>query len=190
VPIKITALILARGGSKGIPLKNLARVGNKTLLGNAIERLLHFGQFDNIWVSTDHPDIAAEAERFAVNVHWRSKESASDTATSIEAVQEFLQYHPEIARLALVQCTSVFIEQVYLAKAAQLAQQPDVDCLFAAWRSHKLRWTDLDGKVAPLNFDPKHRPRRQDWNGELIESGMFYIAKRQLLESGVFQNER
>jgi N-acylneuraminate/3-deoxy-D-glycero-D-galacto-nononate cytidylyltransferase len=41
-----------------------------------------------------------------------------------------------------------------------------------------------------LNFDPKNRPRRQDWSGELIESGMFYIAKRELLEAGVFQNDR
>lgn len=41
-----------------------------------------------------------------------------------------------------------------------------------------------------MNFDPKSRPRRQDWNGELVETGMFYLAKRSLLSMGMFQNER
>lgn len=42
----------------------------------------------------------------------------------------------------------------------------------------------------PLNFDPQRRPRRQDWNGELIETGMIYVAKKSILQRGVFQNER
>lgn len=42
----------------------------------------------------------------------------------------------------------------------------------------------------PLNFDPQRRPRRQDWNGELVENGMVYVAKRSLLLRGLFQNER
>lgn len=42
----------------------------------------------------------------------------------------------------------------------------------------------------PLNFNPKNRPRRQDWNGELVETGMFYFSKRKLVEDGYFQNDR
>jgi N-acylneuraminate/3-deoxy-D-glycero-D-galacto-nononate cytidylyltransferase len=44
--------------------------------------------------------------------------------------------------------------------------------------------------VKPINFDVHHRPRRQDWNGELIETGMFYFAKRKLILAGVFQNDK
>lgn len=42
-----------------------------------------------------------------------------------------------------------------------------------------------------INFDPKKRPRRQDWQGELIETGMFYFARRELVElENAFQNDR
>lgn len=44
--------------------------------------------------------------------------------------------------------------------------------------------------LIPLNFNPKSRPRRQDWNGELVETGMFYFAKRKLIEDGLLQNNR
>lgn len=59
-------------------------------------------------------------------------------------------------------------------------------------RSYKLRWQwqNPHNRMAALNFNPKHRPRRQDWNGELVEAGMFYMATRQLLEGGAFQNDR
>lgn len=46
-------------------------------------------------------------------------------------------------------------------------------------------------RVEAINFDPKMRPRRQDWSGELIETGMFYFMRRNLIEiHGVLQNDR
>lgn len=46
-------------------------------------------------------------------------------------------------------------------------------------------------RVKAINFDPKKRPRRQDWSGELIETGMFYFMRRNLIEiHGVLQNDR
>lgn len=46
-------------------------------------------------------------------------------------------------------------------------------------------------ELRPINFDIKHRPRRQNWNGELIETGMFYFARRRLIERyGLLQNEK
>lgn len=59
----ITGLILARGGSKGIPLKNIQRIDGVTLLGIALTALQQSKIFQSIWVSTDHPLIAEEAER-------------------------------------------------------------------------------------------------------------------------------
>jgi N-acylneuraminate/3-deoxy-D-glycero-D-galacto-nononate cytidylyltransferase len=69
-----------------------------------------------------------------VNVHFRSAKSATDTATSIEAVQEFLQYHQNIENVALFQCTSVFLEEEYLTQALALAYEPNVECVFAVIR--------------------------------------------------------
>lgn len=64
---------------------------------------------------------------------------------------------------------------------------------FEIVRSWKLRWENIkdENRLRPLNFDIKHRPRRQDWRGELVETGMFYFARRLIIErDGVFQNEK
>lgn len=60
------------------------------------------------------------------------------------------------------------------------------------YRSHKLRWQIREDEVVvPLNFNPAHRPRRQDWPGELIETGMFYFSTRHLVEEEQrFQNDK
>lgn len=61
------------------------------------------------------------------------------------------------------------------------------------FRSWKLRWQQVmdSNRLSAINFNPVFRPRRQDWNGELIESGMFYFARRRLIvEDGVLQNDR
>ena len=59
----ITAVILARGGSKGIPLKNIVKIEGITLLGISLTAMQQSGLFGSIWVSTDHEKIAEEAER-------------------------------------------------------------------------------------------------------------------------------
>lgn len=59
----VTALILARGGSKGIPLKNLRELGGNSLLGRALQVILSSGFFKDVWVSTDHALIADEATK-------------------------------------------------------------------------------------------------------------------------------
>lgn len=59
------------------------------------------------------------------------------------------------------------------------------------FRSWQLRWQQVVNQLLPINFDRENRPRRQDWRGELIETGMFYFSRRKLIEQmGVFQNER
>lgn len=56
----LACLVLARGGSKGIHLKNIQKVGNKTLLRRALEQIVQV-DFDSVWVSTDHLLIARES---------------------------------------------------------------------------------------------------------------------------------
>lgn len=186
----VVALVLARGGSKGIPLKNLAILNNETLLTRTLRTIKASGAFQHIYVSTDHDQIAKEAETNNVSVHRRSEEYSRDNTSSIESVVEFLQHHPEIMQLALIQCTSPFTEPDYL-KAAKYHFDL-AECVFSAERSHKLRWrfNGIERGVTPLNFDPAKRPRRQDWEGELVENGMFYFASRRLImEFNAFQGK-
>ncbi|XP_055616223.1 N-acylneuraminate cytidylyltransferase A [Toxorhynchites rutilus septentrionalis] len=192
----IAALILARGGSKGIPLKNLAQIDGKPLLVRALQTLAEFGRFGSIWVSTDDDRIAREvelafpADQARVLVHMRPPEQAQDHTSSLESTQEFLRRHPEVTNLALIQCTSPFLKVKYLVDAFERFGTA-VECVFSVMRSFKLRWKEAPGgRIAPLNFNVSRRPRRQDWSGEWVETGMFYFARRALLlGEGVFQNE-
>ncbi|XP_059613060.1 N-acylneuraminate cytidylyltransferase [Phlebotomus argentipes] len=183
---KVVALILARGGSKGIPLKNLAILQGESLLLRALRVVKNSKIFSEIWVSTDNDLIALEARTVSkIFVHHRPESEALDTTSSIESVQEFLHHHPEIENVALIQCTSIFLRETYLELAYELFQKSD--CVFTVTKSHKLRWKFSNSQLLPINFDPTKRPRRQDWDGELLETGMFYFATRNLLDRGVFQ---
>ncbi|XP_058454576.1 N-acylneuraminate cytidylyltransferase [Malaya genurostris] len=192
----IVALILARGGSKGITLKNIVKMGGQPLLVRTLRTLLNFGRFDSLWVSTDDDRIANEVgEAFPENqvlIHFRPEAVAQDHTSSIESTLEFLSRHPEIENIALVQCTSPFLRTQHLEEAFVRfhSAAPPVDCVFSAVRSFKLRWITIGptGTLVPINFDPARRPRRQDWTGELTETGMFYLTRRRLLMAGRFQN--
>ncbi|CAG2101008.1 unnamed protein product, partial [Medioppia subpectinata] len=83
-------LVLARGSSKSIPHKNSKLFANKPLIAWVLEPMKLSDVFDEIWVSTDDDMIASIALSFGVNVHRRSDKSATDSATSLTAVQEFL----------------------------------------------------------------------------------------------------
>ncbi|KAK5641260.1 hypothetical protein RI129_009807 [Pyrocoelia pectoralis] len=181
----LAALVLARGGSKAIPLKNLAKIGNESLLSRSLKVILKVNGFDSIWVSTDNYQIYREVIKSSVNIYWRSAESATDEATSIFAIQQFLVDHPYVNAVALVQCTSPFLKMEYLQQAVTLFTRNE--CVFSVSRSNNLRWKKVDNELVPLNFDLKNRPRRQDFQ-EFIENGMFYFSTRKLIENGYLQN--
>ncbi|XP_044317520.1 N-acylneuraminate cytidylyltransferase A [Drosophila rhopaloa] len=184
----IHALILARGGSKGIKLKNLAEVGGLSLLARTIITIKDSSCFKHIWVSTDDKRIAIEAQKYGAIVHHRPEKFARDDTPSIHAITEFLGVHKGIQDFALFQCTSVFLKTKYIQEAVRKFETHD--CVFAAKRSHYLRWKMVDDILVPAEFDLNARPRRQDWKGDIVETGMFYFSRRQLINSGLLQNNR
>lgn len=67
------------------------------------------------------------------NIHWRSKETASDEASSLLAVQEFLKHHPEVDLVTLIQCTSPYIKSVYLKRGLNEIYNGH-ECVFSVMR--------------------------------------------------------
>ncbi|XP_034657907.1 N-acylneuraminate cytidylyltransferase A [Drosophila subobscura] len=185
---ELHALILARGGSKGIKYKNLVEIAGLSLLARTIIKIQNSACFDHIWVSTDDKRIATEAEKYGAIVHVRPPEFAMDDTSSLDAIKEFLDTHKAIHNFSLFQCTSVFLKEEYIKDAALAFKNHD--CVFAAKRSHYLRWEYIDNLLVPVGFNSKARPRRQDWKGDIVETGMFYFSKRRLVENGVLQNDR
>lgn len=182
-PIDVVAVIPARGGSKGVPGKNLALVGGRSLVGRAIRSCHDAGTVDLVVVSTDDVSIATEAKRWGASVIDRPAELSGDEATSESAVLHVLDrlaaegIEPRV--VAFLQCTSPFIAPSALAHAVQRVSSGDADCVFAACETYDFLWgVAPDGAAVGRNHDPASRPRRQDRVADWNETGAFYVMSR------------
>ncbi|XP_045771551.1 N-acylneuraminate cytidylyltransferase A [Maniola jurtina] len=185
-----SVLILARGGSKGIRLKNLSIVGGISLLARSILTARAAG-FEDIIVSTDHPLIALEALKYNARVFKRSHATSTDWAPSMWGVSEYINTRADIDILILLQATSPFVKAKHLTLSIQKLDNPNsFDCIFSVTRSYKLRWNYNKLGIYPVNFEYNNRPRRQDWFGELLETGAFYICRNELIKKGYLQNNK
>ncbi|KAJ8374073.1 hypothetical protein SKAU_G00046530 [Synaphobranchus kaupii] len=187
----IAALILARGGSKGIPLKNIKLLAGVPLVGWVLRAAIDSQVFDSVWVSTDHDEIENVAKAWGAQVHRRSPEVSKDATSSLETIQEFVRLNPDLDIICNIQATSPCLHPHHLKEALALITNQDYESVFAVVRRHHFRWLEVKKGASactePLNLDPAKRPRRQDWAGELIENGSFYFATRPLVEKGLLQ---
>ena len=180
-PPKPHALILARGGSKGIPRKNIKPMNGIPLLVYNVKACLASGAFEKVVVSSDDDEILAIAVKAGAVPHKRSAESAKDTASSESGLFDYVDTVPELVSCALVQCTSPLTTADDFRNGVMKFHASGADSLVTVVRAHRFLWSVKDGQAVPQNYDPVKRPRRQDWNGELIENGAFYVFKTQAL---------
>lgn len=181
------AIIPARGGSKGIRLKNLREIGGKSLLGRAIESARSAAAVSDVVVSTDHEQIKAEALRYGARVIDRPADIAGDTASSESVLLHALanaESQPEIT--VFIQCTSPFIDPADLDAAIAAVASQRADVSFAAVADHGFHWgLDPQGEAVAVGHDKLHRPRRQDREPRFRETGAFYVMDtRGFLEAG------
>jgi CMP-N-acetylneuraminic acid synthetase len=104
----LTAVIPVRGGSKGIPGKNLRRLGRDTLLERSIKQAKHSDHVDRVVVSTDHPQMHAIAQRHGVAMPaLRPAELATDDAKTVDVVLHVMDtLRLPAGYILLVQATS------------------------------------------------------------------------------------
>uniref|UniRef100_A0A4W6CHF2 N-acylneuraminate cytidylyltransferase n=1 Tax=Lates calcarifer TaxID=8187 RepID=A0A4W6CHF2_LATCA len=188
----VAALVLARGGSKGIPLKNIKMLAGVPLIGWVLRAAKDSDMFDSVWVSTDHDEIEKVAKAWGAKVHRRSPEVSRDSSSSLETIQEFARLNPEVNVICNIQATSPCLHPKHVKEALEMITLQDFDSVFAVVRRHQFRWQEVkqgNGELTkPLNLDPSNRPRRQDWDGELCENGSFYFTTRDLiLNKGLLQ---
>ncbi|XP_070849845.1 N-acylneuraminate cytidylyltransferase A [Chaetodon trifascialis] len=190
----VAALILARGGSKGIPLKNIKMLAGVPLIGWVLRAAVDSDMFDSVWVSTDHDEIEKVAKAWGAKVHRRSPEVSKDSSTSLETIQEFVRLNPEVDVICNIQATSPCLHPFHVKEALEMITLQNFDSVFSVVRRHQFRWQEVKKRsgefTKALNLDPKKRPRRQDWDGELCENGSFYFTKRDLIvNKGVLQGD-
>ncbi|WP_420883398.1 cytidylyltransferase domain-containing protein [Brevibacterium koreense] len=172
-------MIPARGGSKGIPLKNLQKVAGISLLARAINAARSTPSIDRVVVSTDHEGIAAEAIRSGAEVSHRPADIAGDTATSESAlIYTLASLGEEFDTTVFMQCTSPFIDSASIDNAVATVRDGDADVVFSAVEDHSFLWRLDDGATAvAVGHEASFRPRRQDRAKHYNETGAFYVMR-------------
>ncbi|MCF2573779.1 cytidylyltransferase domain-containing protein [Brevibacterium sp. UCMA 11754] len=178
-PHRAVAIIPARGGSKGIPLKNLQKVAGVSLLARAINAANSTPSIDRVVVSTDHEGIAAEAIRAGAEVCHRPADIAGDTATSESAlIYTLANLGEEFDTTVFMQCTSPFIDSASIDNAVAAVRDGDADVVFSAVEDHSFLWRLDDGESAiAVGHEASFRPRRQDRAKHYNETGAFYVMR-------------
>lgn len=177
------AIIPARGGSKGIPRKNLLPLCGKPLIGWTIEAARSARCVDRVVVSTDDAEIGAIARQLGAEIVWRPEEISGDQASSeaallhaLELLHQTEQYEPE--RVVFLQCTSPLTsyEDINGTVAALEAQQ--ADSALAVTDFHYFLWRECgDGDVVGINHDKSVRQLRQQREPNYRETGAVYVVR-------------
>jgi len=184
---RVVAIIPARGGSKGVPRKNVRRVGGVPLVERAVRSALAADGIDLVLVSTDDDEIAAVSAAAGARVVRRPAEISGDTASSesaiLHALEELDRAGDRVDVVAFLQATSPFIPSHALADAVREVRAGTADSVFSAHETYGFLWsrggaerTDAAAAVA-LNHDAAHRPRRQDREPHFLETGAFYVFR-------------
>jgi N-acylneuraminate cytidylyltransferase len=181
--VNTIALIPARGGSKGIPGKNIRPLCGKPLIGWTIEAALKSKYVDRVVVSTDDPGIANAASSFGADVVIRPAEISGDMASSEAALLHTLTYiereegyRPEI--IVFLQCTSPLTIHEDIDGTVEALLSEHADSALAVTPFHYFLWRKNEhGKSIEINHDKRKRPLRQDRDLQFLETGAVYVMK-------------
>ncbi len=181
----IVAFIPVRGGSKSIPLKNIKGIAGQPLVYWTTVAANDCQEIDAVYVATDSEAIKETVEGFKlpkVRVIPRSDESASDTASTESAMLEFAAGY-DFEDIVLVQATSPLLTADDLSRGIALYREEDTDSVLSVVRQKRFVWKNEGGFARPQNYDFNARPRRQEFDGFLVENGAFYITSKKSLLS-------
>lgn len=175
----ITALIPLRAGSKSIPNKNIREIAGKPLCAWVLEAACRAERIDKVYVSTESSMIADIVESLGldITVVRRPDALATDTASTEDVMLHFADTVP-FTTVCTIQATSPLLESSALDEAIHLYEDGAYDSLLTAVRCKRFFWAD---DFTPINYNPRSRPRRQDFAGTLMENGAFYLSRRPIL---------
>src|SRR3989338_7938620 len=195
--MKILGVITARGGSKGIPGKNIKPLLGKPLIAYTIEAAKKSGVLDRLILSTDDTQIAEVAKKYGCEVPLmrpKTEELAGDKATHLEVMRHAVSwlkekenYYPDY--VMILQPTSPLRQPFHIKEAAELIGKTDVDSVLSVaevpenFNSGKTMKISEGGNLKLLNGNSVYKrvARRQDLQKEYLSVGSIYLFKTDLL---------
>lgn len=186
--MRVVAIIPARGGSKGIPMKNLIEFCGKPLIVWSIEQARASKYIKNVYVSSDDKKILTVSENSGAKPIKRPKKLATDTSsvekTLLHAINYIQKFNKEkINIVVFLQPTSPVRSSEDIDAAIEFFISQKADSLFsAAILEDFCIWNYQNGELASLTYDYKNRGRRQDRAPLYLENGSIYIFKPETLK--------
>jgi CMP-N,N'-diacetyllegionaminic acid synthase len=191
--MKILALIPARGGSKGVPRKNIKLLAGKPLIAYTIEKALNLkDQLYRVIVSTDDKEIASVAKNYGAEVPFmRPKELASDASPTLPVIQhavEFIEKQDGVTLdwVLLLQPTTPFRNTLDIQNALELSQTTQCDSVISVkqvFAEHPILMKRIENnRLQPYCIEEKEGTRRQDYHpAAYMRNGAIYLINRDIV---------
>lgn len=182
--MNILAVIPARGGSKGIPRKNLRLLNGKPLIYYSIKTALSSKYNIDVYVSSEDDEILNTAIQFGAKVHRRDISIADDKTTLDPVIFECYRYaekteHKEYDYIITMQPTSPLLKSNSLDSAIKKAiDNQEIQTVIAAKDDTHLSWRKEDSKYLP-NYEK--RVNRQYLMPTFTETGGFFITRKDII---------
>jgi len=182
--MNILAIIPARGGSKGIPRKNLRLLNGKPLIYYAINTALNSQYNIDVYVSSEDDEILNIASQFGAKTHKRDISIADDKSTLDPVVYAAYEYAKQIENkeydyIITMQPTSPLLKTTSLDSAIEQAiEDKSIETVIAVKDDTHLSWRKENGKFVP-NYEK--RVNRQYLTPTFTETGAFFITKREVI---------
>lgn len=182
---KILAFIPARGGSKGIPNKNIKLFNGKPLIEWTIKSALKSKLINKVIVSSDSKKILSLSKKFGADVVLRPKNISGDFATTESAIMHYIKNTKEsFDTIVLLSPTSPLRKKRDIDNAIKEFQSKKLDSCFSAsklldfliWKLNKKK------KYESINYDFQNRGTRQKRELNYVENGSIYVFKTKLIK--------
>ena len=188
--MNIIAIILARGGSKGLPNKNILDFCGKPLISWTIQNCFDAG-INSVWVSSDSKEILRISKNFGARTILRPKSLSGDLSSSEDA---WAHAYDEIKKnnsnvidwIFAPQVTSPIREPKDIIKGLEYIKSELYDSMFSCCIAEDLFFwqRDKDDILTSINYDWKNRKRRQEISNKYIENGSYYLFKPKVIKMG------
>lgn len=182
--MNILIVIPARGGSKGIPRKNLRLLNGKPLIFYAINTALNSKYDIDVYVSSEDDEILNSASQFGAKTHKRDERIADDKSTLDPVIYACYDYVKQVENkeydyIITMQPTSPLLKTNSLDSAITKAiKNKEIETVIAAKDDTHLSWRKEDGKFLP-NY--KERVNRQYLTPTFTETGGFFITRKDII---------